>query len=87
MPTYSQSDLATRVLRDLGLIGAEEVPPADWRRRAISSSAVALAEAAEARRTSAYFSRPRVSLTTPWLMYSWMALLAMKMGVDWVPAG
>ncbi len=28
MTTYSQSDLATRVLRDLGLIGAEEVPSA-----------------------------------------------------------
>ncbi len=26
--TYTQSDLATRVLRDLGLIGAEEVPSA-----------------------------------------------------------
>src|ERR1051326_497501 len=28
MTIYSQSDLATRVLRDLGLIGAEEVPSA-----------------------------------------------------------
>lgn len=28
MTTYSKSDLATRVLRDLGLIGAEETPSA-----------------------------------------------------------
>src|ERR1051325_5848341 len=28
MTIYSQSNLATRVLRDLGLIGAEEVPSA-----------------------------------------------------------
>jgi hypothetical protein len=28
MTTYSQSDLATRILRDAGLIGADEVPSA-----------------------------------------------------------
>lgn len=29
MTTFSRSDLATRVLRDLGLVAAEETPPAD----------------------------------------------------------
>lgn len=29
MTTYSSSDLATRVLRDLGLYGPDETPPAD----------------------------------------------------------
>src|SRR5688572_29323806 len=29
MTTYSQSDLATRVLRDLGVISAEETPSAE----------------------------------------------------------
>lgn len=29
MPTYSRSDLALRVLRDLGLVAAEETPSAD----------------------------------------------------------
>lgn len=29
MTTYSQSDLATRVLRDLGLVPSDEVPTAD----------------------------------------------------------
>jgi hypothetical protein len=48
MTTYSQSDLATRVLRDLGLIGAEEVPSAtdlDLREidRKIEATAISLA--------------------------------------------
>lgn len=40
MTTYSKTDLATRALRDLGLIGAEEVPSAadlDWAFETIDS--------------------------------------------------
>lgn len=40
MTTYSKSDLATRILRDAGLIGAEEVPSAadlDWAQETLSS--------------------------------------------------
>src|SRR5712671_754110 len=45
MPTYSQSDLATRVLRDLGLIGAEEVPSAadlQWSAETVGSEVALL---------------------------------------------
>ena len=45
MTTYSQSDLATRVLRDLGLIGAEEVPSAadlQWSEETASSEVALL---------------------------------------------
>jgi hypothetical protein len=45
MTTYIQSDLATRVLRDLGLISAEEVPSAAdqllWRRATRPATATA----------------------------------------------
>lgn len=40
MTTYSKSDLATRILRDAGLIGAEEVPSAadlQWAEETLSS--------------------------------------------------
>jgi hypothetical protein len=40
MTTYSQSDLATRVLKDLGLLGADETPSADdlaWSTETVSS--------------------------------------------------
>lgn len=40
MTTYSQSDLATRMLKDLGLIGAEEVPSAvdlEWAEETVGS--------------------------------------------------
>jgi hypothetical protein len=45
MTTYSQSDLATRVLRDLGLIGAEEVPSAadlQWSAETVGSEVALL---------------------------------------------
>jgi hypothetical protein len=45
MTTYSQSDLATRVLRDLGLIGAEEVPSAadlQWSEETVGSEVALL---------------------------------------------
>lgn len=40
MTTYTQAELATRMLRDLGLIGAEEVPSAidlEWAEETIGS--------------------------------------------------
>lgn len=40
MTTYTQSDLATRVLRDLGLVDARETPDADdlaWAEQTIAS--------------------------------------------------
>lgn len=40
MATYSQTDLATRILRDAGLIGADEVPEAsdlNWAIETLSS--------------------------------------------------
>lgn len=40
MTTYTQAELATRMLRDLGLIGAEETPSAadlDWAEETIGS--------------------------------------------------
>lgn len=46
MTTFSQSDLATRVLRDLGLIGAEETPSAadlEWAEETVSSEVAMLA--------------------------------------------
>lgn len=45
MPAYSRTDLATRVLRDSGLIGAEEVPSApdlEWAIETLSSEISAL---------------------------------------------
>src|ERR1043166_9401111 len=45
MTIYSQSDLATRVLRDLGLIGAEEVPSAadlQWSAETVGSEVALL---------------------------------------------
>lgn len=46
MSTYSRSDLATRVLKDLGLIGAEETPSAadlQWSEETVASETAALA--------------------------------------------
>lgn len=46
MTTYSQSDLATRVLLELGLINAEETPSAtdlNWATEAVSSEVAMLA--------------------------------------------
>lgn len=46
MTTYTSSDLATRVLRDLGLIGAEEVPSAadlGWAQETAGSEVAMLA--------------------------------------------
>jgi hypothetical protein len=40
MTTYSQSDLATRMLKDLGLVGAEETPSApdlEWAQETVGS--------------------------------------------------
>lgn len=45
MTTYSQSDLATRMLKDLGLLGAEEVASAadlDWAQETVSSEVAML---------------------------------------------
>lgn len=45
MTTYSQSDLATRVLKDLGLVAAEEIPSAadlDWAMETVSSEVAML---------------------------------------------
>jgi hypothetical protein len=45
MTTLSQSDLATRTLRDLGLLGAEEVPSAadlQWAQETVSSEVAML---------------------------------------------
>lgn len=45
MTTYSQSDLATRMLKDLGLVGAEETPSAadmDWAMETVSSEVAML---------------------------------------------
>lgn len=45
MTTFSQSDLATRVLKDLGLIGAEETPSAsdlEWAEETVSSEVAML---------------------------------------------
>lgn len=45
MTTYSQSDLATRVLKDLGLLGAEEVPSApdlEWSEETVGSEVAML---------------------------------------------
>lgn len=45
MTTYSQSDLATRMLKDLGLIGAEEVPNAadlGWAQETVGSEVAML---------------------------------------------
>lgn len=47
MTTYSRSDLATRVLRDLGLIGAEETPSAAdllWAEETVSAEIAMLGE-------------------------------------------
>jgi hypothetical protein len=46
MTTYSQSDLATRMLKDLGLIAAEEVPSApdlEWAEETVGSEVAMLA--------------------------------------------
>lgn len=46
MTTFTQTELATRTLRDLGLIGAEEVPSAadlDWANQTIESVVPTLA--------------------------------------------
>lgn len=46
MTTYSQSDLATRMLKDLGLIYAEEVPSASdlaWATETVSSEVAMMA--------------------------------------------
>jgi hypothetical protein len=46
MTTYSQTDLATRMLKDLGLIDAEEVPSAadlDWAIETVGSEVLLLA--------------------------------------------
>lgn len=46
MTTFSQSDLATRVLRDLGLVAAEEIPSAadlEWAEETVSSEVGMLA--------------------------------------------
>lgn len=46
MTTYTQEELATRVLRDLGLYGAEETPTAadlDWTSETVASEAQMLA--------------------------------------------
>lgn len=46
MTTYSQTDLATRVLKDLGLIGAEETPSAadlEWALETVGSEVGMLA--------------------------------------------
>jgi len=45
MTTYSQSDLATRVLKDLGLVGAEETPSAtdlEWSQETVGSEVAML---------------------------------------------
>lgn len=45
MTTYSQSDLATRMLKDLGLLGAEEVPSApdlQWAQETVGSEVAML---------------------------------------------
>ncbi len=45
MTTYSQSDLATRMLKDLGLVGAEETPSAtdlDWAEETVGSEVAML---------------------------------------------
>jgi hypothetical protein len=45
MTTYSQPDLATRVLKDLGLVGADETPSADdlaWATETVSSEVAML---------------------------------------------
>lgn len=45
MTTYSLSDMATRVLKDLGLIGAEETPSAadlDWAQETVTSDVALL---------------------------------------------
>jgi hypothetical protein len=46
MTTYSKSDLATRMLKDLGLVAAEETPSAadlDWAAETVSSEVAMLA--------------------------------------------
>lgn len=46
MTVYSKSDLATRVLKDLGLVGAEETPSASdiqWAEETISSEVASMA--------------------------------------------
>lgn len=46
MTTYSRSDLATRVLKDLGLVGADETPTSadlDWAEETIASETAMLA--------------------------------------------
>lgn len=46
MPTYSQSDLATRVLKDLGITDARETPDPDdlaWATETVSSEVAMLA--------------------------------------------
>lgn len=46
MTTYSRSDLSTRALKDVGLIGAEEVPSAadlEWANETVSSVTAQLA--------------------------------------------
>jgi hypothetical protein len=46
MTTYSQSDLATRILKDLGLVAAEETPSAsdlEWAQETVSSVTAQLA--------------------------------------------
>lgn len=46
MTTYSQSDLATRMLKDLGLIASEEVPSApdlEWAQETVGSEVAMLA--------------------------------------------
>ena len=55
-------------------------------RRAISRFAAATAAAAEAREAAVNCCRPMVSFTTPWLVYSCTALLAIKRGVASAPA-
>lgn len=45
MTTYSQSDLATRMLKDLGLVGAEETPSAtdlEWAQETVGAEVAML---------------------------------------------
>lgn len=67
MTTYSLSDLATRVLKDMGLVGADEVPSAAdqaWAEETVSSEVQLLADIGLPIWNGSEMSVPQSYLTT-----------------------
>lgn len=67
MTTYSLSDMATRVLKDLGLVGSDETPSADdqaWAEETVSSEVQMLADLGVPIWNGSEFAVPQSYLTT-----------------------